>query len=116
MEKEPHTTLVNSHSERRQKESRRVSISASTNDSRNGADRRQAEDRRGYFENLANPDAHFLSEIMTWLVDNTRGEWRAGANGHEPDDSLISCRIRFEEEADLDAFIAWLSEVQHQHS
>ncbi len=115
MAKELYTTGVHARSDRRNKEDRRVSVSASVLDHRQGGDRRGSEDRRGHYHNLFNPDDNFLYEVFVWLVDNTKGKWSSGANVNEPDDSPVTCRVRFDEEADLEAFVAWLSEWQDKH-
>jgi len=101
--------------ERRRNDDRRVSISASVSDRRSTNDRRSQEDRRGHYFNLFNPRDEFLYEVFIWLIDCTQGEWFSGANENEPDDSPVTCRIRFEEEDDLNAFIAWLTEWQKKH-
>ncbi|MCP4710376.1 MAG: hypothetical protein GY869_17270, partial [Planctomycetes bacterium] len=100
---------------RRRKEDRRVSISASVEDRRLLGDRRSLADRRGHYFNLFDPRDDFLYEVFIWLIDSTEGEWASGANENEPKDSPVTCRIRFDEESDLRAFITWLDEWEEKH-
>jgi len=102
-------TKTQNDNERRQS-LRRISILASaTSEQRTNQDRRK-EDRRGFHHNLDIQDNQFLSEVFTWLLTCTNGEWNAGANENEPNDSPTSCRIRFEDEEDLKSFIVWLDQ------
>jgi|GEM_PF-1208636 len=94
---------------------RRVSISASVENRRDKGDRRSPEDRRGNFFNLYNPRDDFLYEAFAWLIDTAQGEWTSGPNENEPDESLVTCRIRFEEKSDLEAFIEWLNKWETEH-
>jgi hypothetical protein len=109
-----HTAAERREENSRRQESRRVSIEASSDvdnrkkSDRRGDDRRGGPDRRGFFQNLYNPDDNFLYDVFMWLIDNIEGEWTAGPNENEIPDSKVTCRIRFDNKKDLDAFIIWL--------
>ena len=96
--------------ERRHVEDRRISIRATSVERRQGGDRRRDSDRRGHYHNIFNPDDNFLYEVFMWLVDHTEGEWSTGEAENEPDGSPVTCRIRFEDGKDLEAFVAWAKE------
>lgn len=115
MENELYATGAHARPDRRHDEDRRVSISASVVEHRKGRDRRHSDDRRGHYQNLFSPDNNFLYEVFVWLIDCTEGEWSSGANDHEPEGSAVTCRVRFDEESDLEAFVAWLSGWQEKH-
>ena len=115
MENEHSSRGVKAPSDRRSKKDRRVTVSAWVRDRRERTDRRQPGDRRGHYYNQVNPDDNFLYEVFVWLIDSTKGEWSCGANEHEPEDSPVTCRIRFDNETDLNAFIAWVSEWEDRH-
>ncbi len=85
----------------RRQESRRVSIAASVDEDKRAADRRdddgdrcdEVPDRRGHFQNLFSPDDNFFYEVFMWRIDNSEGEWTAGPNENETEDSHVNCRI-----------------------
>lgn len=100
---------------RRNNNERRVSISATTVENREGDERRTSEDRRGHYQNLFSTDDNFLYEVFAWLIDCTGGEWSSGPNDNEPDGSPVTCRVRFDDPADLEKFVQWLAEWQEKH-
>jgi len=109
-----HTAAERRDEDGRRQASRRVSIEASLDvdnrkkSDRRGDDRRSEQDRRGFFQNLYNPDDNFLYDVFMWLIDNIEGEWTAGPNENQVGNSKVTCRIRFDEKEDLDIFVAWL--------
>ena len=108
--------------EGRRQESRRVSLAASVDDDNRTGDRRDkgddrrgsAPDRRGHFQNLFSPNDNFLYEAFMWLIDNSEGEWTAGPNENDTEDDRVTCRIRFDQKSDLEAFINWLKEWEEK--
>jgi len=49
-----------------------------------------------------------------WLIDNSEGELTAGPNENETDDSSVTCRISFDQKADLETFVVWLKEWEEK--
>ena len=100
---------MDSSQDRRQVESRRVSVSAEINEDKRASDgRRSGVDRRGAFLNVTHDSEDFLFLMCTWLNTMIKGTWYIGPNESEPDASPVSFRVRFDEEADLAAFNEWL--------
>ena len=95
---------------RREKKSRRVEDIPTGSDQRKSNDRRVDEDRRGFYVNLVNPIDQYYEEMIAWLLENGRDEWTIGPNDNEPENSDVTCRVRFETKERLDAFITWLDE------
>jgi hypothetical protein len=97
-------------------------IAASVDEDSRKSDRRvddgdrrdEAPDRRGHFQNLFSPDDNFFYEVFMWLIDNSEGELTAGPNENETDDSSVTCRISFDQKADLETFVVWLKEWEEK--
>ncbi|MBT3906444.1 MAG: hypothetical protein HOB79_18760 [Rhodospirillaceae bacterium] len=108
--------------EGRRQGSRRLSVAASVDEDNRKGDRRDrggdrredAPDRRGHFQNLFSPNDNFLYEVFMWLIDNSEGEWTAGPNENDTEDDRVTCRIRFDQKSDLEAFINWLKEWEEK--
>jgi hypothetical protein len=96
--------------DRRQTESRRVSVSADIKEDQRSDGRRSDADRRGNYLNIDHDSENFLFEMCEWLNSSTKGAWLIGPNESEPAGSPVSCRVRFDEEADLTAFITWMND------
>jgi hypothetical protein len=90
--------------DRRQSESRRVSVSAEIENDQRSDGRRKSDDRRGKFVNVDKDSENSLFEMCKWLKASYKGAWQIGTNESEPNGSAVSCRIRFEDETDLMAF------------
>ncbi|MBT7770679.1 MAG: hypothetical protein HN705_11845 [Rhodospirillales bacterium] len=94
--------------DRRQTESRRVSVSADIKEDQRSDGRRSDSDRRGNYINIDHDSEIFLFEMCEWLNASTKDAWQIGPNESEPSGSPVSCRVRFDNETDLTAFIAWM--------
>ncbi len=94
--------------ERRDEDDRREEDIEPESDKRAEGDRRDDMDRRGIHINLENPNEEFVHEVVTWLIDNTGESWSMGPAEHEPAESPVAWRIRFERQVDKDAFTDWL--------
>jgi len=99
---------MNAIQDRRQAESRWVSIAADINDNNRVSGRREFTDRRGAYLDVTQDSEHFLFMMCNWLGDNTKGAWHIGPNESEPKGSPVSCRVRFDDPYDLEAFSVWL--------
>jgi len=93
--------------DRRQVESRRVFLSTKVANDQRSDGRRKSDDRRGKHVNIDKDGGNFLFEMCKWLNSSCKGTWKIGPNESEPGDSPVSCRVRFKDEADLNAFNAW---------
>ena len=94
--------------DRRQTESRRVSVAADIKEDKRSDGRRSDNDRRGKYLNIDHDSENFLFGMCEWLNASTKGAWQIGPNESEPEGSPVSCRVRFDDEADLAAVLAWM--------
>ena len=96
--------------DRRSEQSRRITVVAASDGEnfsrRANQDRRQGDDRRGYFADLIVADDAAVPDILKWLTDHADYSWTIGANNHQ--DSLANCRVRFFNAAQRAAFTDWL--------
>ncbi|NQV54826.1 MAG: hypothetical protein HQ503_03130 [Rhodospirillales bacterium] len=96
----------------RREESRRVVvIKPSGEEHRAGAERRAADDRRGFHANLSISDESAIQDIILWLDKNAGDGWLVGPNENEPRESDVTCRVRFETKEMLDTFTKWLNDI-----
>ena len=102
--------------EDRRQQSRRRSAELSIDDEKRQVDdRRLTTDRRGHYVNLFSNESAFVYEALLWLTDNIEGEWGAGPKEHRLEECEAACRVRFEHENDLQAFVSWLEEWDREH-
>jgi hypothetical protein len=94
--------------DRRQVESRRVSLSTEVTKDQRSDGRRKSDDRRGKHVNIDKDSENFLFEMCKWFNSSCKGAWQIGPNESEPGNSPVSCRVRFEDEADQTAFNSWV--------
>ncbi len=60
------------------------------------------------FKNFYSANGNFLYDVFMWLVDNVSGEWSSGSFEDDPGDQFVTCRVKFEEKKDLEAFVTWM--------
>jgi hypothetical protein len=72
------------------------------------------------FKNLYSGTDNFLYDVFMWLIDNISGDWSTGpvengpiedgpANPADHDNEFVTCRVKFKDQKDLNAFVAWLT-------
>ncbi len=96
-------------SDRRSDQSRRIAIAPTDDDKRSHPDRREGDDRRGYFVNLMVSDDQGIQDIFTWLIENADDSWTIGPNDNEPPESAVTCRVWFESESQMTTFADWVN-------
>lgn len=105
------TDTTNPSSDRRSSQSRRISVAPTDEDKRNQSDRREGNDRRGYHVNLMISDDQGIQDVFAWLIGNADDNWTIGPNDNEPQESAVTCRVRFESESQMVAFADWVNSL-----
>ena len=62
------------------------------------------------FNSFYSANGNFLYDVFMWLIDNVSGEWSTGPFEDDPGDQFVTCRVKFKEQKDLDAFVTWMTQ------